>query len=47
MCALAQPWGGITLSDMELTTYRDGQSVSRTLPPGPEYISAIESSFGI
>ena len=47
MCSLARPWGRVTLSDMELTTYRDGQSVSRTLPAGPAYVAAISEHFGI
>ena len=47
MCSLAQPWGRITLSNMELTIRRDGQSGSRLLAPGPEYMSAIAEHFGI
>jgi N-hydroxyarylamine O-acetyltransferase len=47
MCSLPKPWGRATLSDMELTTYRDGQSLSRTLPPGPECMAAIAEHFGI
>ena len=47
MCALPKPWGRITLSDMELNIYQDGQSVSRILPPGPEYMAAIAEHFGI
>jgi N-hydroxyarylamine O-acetyltransferase len=47
MCALRKPWGRVTLSDMQLATYRDGQSVSETLPPGPQYMAAIEQHFGI
>jgi N-hydroxyarylamine O-acetyltransferase len=47
MCFLANPRGRVTLSDMDLTIYRDGQSVSRTLPSGPEYMAAIAKHFGI
>jgi N-hydroxyarylamine O-acetyltransferase len=47
MCALRKTWGRVTLSDMELNIYRDGNVVSRTLPPGPEYISALAEHFGI
>jgi len=47
MCSLAQPWGRITLSNMDLTISRDGQSISRVLSAGPEYMSAIAEHFGI
>lgn len=47
MCSLPKSWGRMTLSDMELTIYRDGQSNSRTLPPGPQYLAAIAEHFGI
>jgi N-hydroxyarylamine O-acetyltransferase len=47
MCALRQPWGRVTLSDMLLATHRDGHSVSQTLPPGPQYMEAIAECFGI
>jgi len=47
MCSLPQPWGRVTLSDMELTIHRDGQSLSKTLPDGPQYISALAEHFGI
>jgi N-hydroxyarylamine O-acetyltransferase len=47
MCSLRKQWGRITLSDMELTIYRDGESVSQTLPPGPRYMAAIAEHFGI
>jgi N-hydroxyarylamine O-acetyltransferase len=47
MCFLPQPGGRTTLTDMELTIHRGGQSISRTLPPGPEYIAALASYFGI
>jgi N-hydroxyarylamine O-acetyltransferase len=47
MCSLAQSWGRVTLNDMELTMHRDGQSISRTLPPGPEYMAALAKHFGI
>jgi len=47
MCSLARPWGRITLSDMELTIHREGESISRTLPPGREYLAAIGEHFGI
>ena len=47
MCALRKSWGRITLSDMELTIHRDGQSISRTLSPGHQYMTAIAEHFGI
>ncbi len=47
MCALPQPWGRVTLSNMELTIYRDGKSVRRTLPPGTQYMESIAENFGI
>jgi N-hydroxyarylamine O-acetyltransferase len=47
MCSLPNSRGRVTLSDMELTIYRDGQSVSRPLPAGPAYVAAIEEHFGI
>jgi N-hydroxyarylamine O-acetyltransferase len=47
MCSLRKTWGRVTLSDMELNIYRDGQTMSRTLPPGPPYISALAEHFGI
>jgi N-hydroxyarylamine O-acetyltransferase len=47
MCALRKSWGRITLSDMLLTIHRDGQSVSRTLLPGPQYMAEIAEHFGI
>ena len=47
MCALPKSWGRVTLSDMELTVYRDGKSVSRDLPPGHQYLESIAENFGI
>jgi N-hydroxyarylamine O-acetyltransferase len=47
MCSLRKSWGRVTLSDMELTIHRDGQSTHRTLPPGPQYMEAIAENFGI
>jgi N-hydroxyarylamine O-acetyltransferase len=47
MCSLAHPWGRVTLSDMELAVYRDGQCVKCTLPAGPEYMASIAEHFGI
>jgi len=47
MCSFAQSWGRVTLNDMELTMHRDGQNISRTLPPGPEYMAALARHFGI
>ena len=47
MCALHTSRGRATLTDMELTVYQDGESASRTLPPGPQYIAAIREYFGI
>jgi N-hydroxyarylamine O-acetyltransferase len=47
MCSLAQSWGRVTLHDRELTIHRDGQSISRTLSPGSEYMAALTTHFGI
>jgi N-hydroxyarylamine O-acetyltransferase len=47
MCSLRKTWGRVTLSDMELNIYREGQNTSRTLPPGPQYMSALAEHFGI
>ncbi len=47
MCSLPHPWGRVTLSDMELTIHRDGQSLSKALPAGSSYISALAEHFGI
>ena len=47
ICCIPKPWGRVTLMDMELTTYRNGQSSSRTLAEGPEYMAAIAEHFGI
>jgi N-hydroxyarylamine O-acetyltransferase len=47
MCSLSKPWGRITLADMELTIYRDGQSSRHILPPGPSYMDAVSQHFGI
>jgi N-hydroxyarylamine O-acetyltransferase len=47
LCSLRKQWGRITLSDMELTIYRNGQSSSQTLPPGPQYMAAVAEHFGI
>lgn len=47
MCSLRKTWGRVTLSDMELTIHRDGQSIRQTLSPGPQYTSAITEHFGI
>ena len=47
MCSLPKSWGRVTLSDMELTIRRAGQSTSQKLQPGPQYMSAIEEHFGI
>jgi N-hydroxyarylamine O-acetyltransferase len=47
MCSLRKPWGRVTLSDMELTIHREGESASQTLPPGLPYMTAIAEHFGI
>jgi N-hydroxyarylamine O-acetyltransferase len=47
MCSLPRPWGRVTLDDMELTIYRDGQSTRQILPPGPSYLDAIAQRFRI
>lgn len=47
MCSLAQPWGRITLNDMQLTIHRDGRSITRALPPGPDYMAALARHFAI
>lgn len=47
MCSLHGSWGRVTLSDMDLTIHRDGNSKKRTLQPGRQYMEAIEEHFGI
>jgi N-hydroxyarylamine O-acetyltransferase len=47
MCSLRKPWGRVTLLDMELTFYRDGQSIKNILPEGPPYLAALSENFGI
>jgi N-hydroxyarylamine O-acetyltransferase len=47
MAALPTPQGRITLADMELTIYRNGETSSQALPPGSQYIEAIRKHFGI
>jgi N-hydroxyarylamine O-acetyltransferase len=47
MCSLRKLWGRVTLSDMELTIHRNGQSLTRILPPGPQYMASIAEHFGI
>jgi len=47
MCSLPKSWGRVTLSDMELTIYRNGHGEKKTLPPGRQYLEAIEEHFGI
>lgn len=47
MCALPTSRGRATLTDMELMVHRDEKTISRTLPPGSQYISAISEYFGI
>ena len=47
MCSFPKPWGRITLSDMELTIHRDGQSVHKILSPGPAYMEALVENFGL
>jgi len=47
MASLPDPTGRVTLADMELAIYRNGQSVSRTLPAGPQYMAALTEHFGI
>ncbi len=47
MCSLHKSWGRVTLSDMELSIHRDGHTRKRMLPPGREYLEAIEEHFGI
>jgi N-hydroxyarylamine O-acetyltransferase len=47
MCSMPHPWGRVTLDDMELTIYRDGQSNRQILPPGPSYMDAIARHFRI
>ncbi len=47
MCYLPHPSGRTTLTDMELTIHRDGRSTTVTLPPGPEYVAALATHFGI
>jgi hypothetical protein len=47
MCALAKPWGRITLNDMELNFHRDGRSTGAMLPAGPPYMKALAEHFGL
>jgi N-hydroxyarylamine O-acetyltransferase len=47
MCSLPQPWGRTTLTDLELTIHRSGQSTNLMLEPGPAYITALARHFGI
>ena len=47
MCALPTSRGRVTLADMDLTVYQDGEIMSRTLPPGTQYVEAISDYFGI
>lgn len=47
MCVLPKTWGRITLSDMELTIYRDGRSTRKTLDPGSSYMDALAEHFGL
>jgi N-hydroxyarylamine O-acetyltransferase len=47
MCSLPKSWGRVTLSDMELSIYRDKQTISRILPHGPGYLEALAGHFGI
>jgi len=41
MCALPTSRGRITLTGMELAVHSDGESTSRILPTGPQYIAAL------
>ncbi|MBA3581480.1 MAG: arylamine N-acetyltransferase [Gammaproteobacteria bacterium] len=45
--ALAQSWGRITLINFNLTIYRDGNIENIILPPGEDYIQALQQYFGI
>jgi N-hydroxyarylamine O-acetyltransferase len=47
MCALSKSWGRITLTDMELSIYRDGLITGKTLLPGSEYMEALAEHFGL
>jgi N-hydroxyarylamine O-acetyltransferase len=47
MCSLRKPWGRVTLVDMELTLYRDGQSIKNILPAGLPYLAALSEHFNI
>jgi N-hydroxyarylamine O-acetyltransferase len=47
MCSLPQPRGRTTLTDLELTLHRNGRRRSLKLSPGPEYMTALDSHFGI
>jgi N-hydroxyarylamine O-acetyltransferase len=47
MCSLPQKWGRTTLTGMQLSIHRDGATVTRNLPPGPEYLKALSEHFGI
>jgi len=47
MGSLPKSWGRVTLYDMEVTLYRNGRSIRRTLLDGTQYLSAIAEHFGI
>ncbi len=47
MCARPKPWGRVTLNDMDLNIYRDGNTFRKFLPSGPEYMAALAEHFGL
>jgi N-hydroxyarylamine O-acetyltransferase len=47
MCVLPHPWGRVTLDDMELSIYRNGEVIHQALQPGLAYMNAIVQHFGI
>jgi N-hydroxyarylamine O-acetyltransferase len=47
ICALAAPWGRVTLMDHQLSVYRDGAVYEQHLPAGEPYIAALAEHFNI
>jgi N-hydroxyarylamine O-acetyltransferase len=47
MCSLPHPNGRVTLTDMQLSTHRNGEATTINIPGGPKYIEALSEHFGI
>ncbi len=47
ICALAMPSGRVTLSDFELAIRQGGTLRRETLEPGPAYLEALVTHFGL